>query len=203
MPALPGMEAFAATTQADQKDEGDIAKRKGQFEKCEKHSRPFEYWVKDIHEFYCVKCATENPPIELELVEDALLQIKAALEAKIPIAEKKVQEDMEALDERHAELVGHRNSIRKFIKALEALDGNLNREIEEVAGTRSEALDTVAELRDMKRKLAAFKTTSDLHVAVECKSTLKRAAVPSTIPTSDLPRTLLCNIAHSYVVSWG
>jgi ribosomal protein L16 Arg81 hydroxylase len=196
------MEALGAALQPVMGDEEEMPKKKGLFDRCEKHSMPYDYWVTGTTEFFCRKCAKENRQVDIELIEEAIPQVKEALAAQIPNAMKKVESDLESFDENHKRLVMNRNNIQNFMKAVQTLDDKFKQEIKQNAASKAKVLESASELTKLRSKVDKIATPADLQVVGEMNSTVKKVAAHSSVPTSDLPLSLLSNIACSYVVSW-
>lgn len=199
---FPGLEALAPALLLDQDEEDDVGKKKSMHDCCEKHSMPYGFWAVELKEFFCRKCTKENRHADIELIEEAVLQIKAALAFEVPEAKIKIGKDLVLLDGMHGTFIKKRNCVKTILQEIMTLNNDLKQAIEEIVVFKSQVLKNATYTEKMLSKIEDIQSPADLTMAMECKSTLKRFMAPLSFPATNLLQTLLCNIVCCYVVSY-
>lgn len=200
--ALPLMGALVAALDRDlEEEEEDLGKKKKVDGFCKKHSLPFDFWVTEEKDFYCKKCAAKRINVTLELIDDAIPDIKATLGKEAQDAGKKVKADLKLLDNFNTKLEDSWSNVRKFKELIDALDDKFKDSAIETKSIKSALTKSLKLIEKVEEKAATITTEADVDVVVESRAALLRCTGPSIFPSSDLPETLLCNIANSYMVS--
>lgn len=169
--------------------------------RCKKHKLPFDFWVKDAKIYYCKRCAAENRNICFKVIEDVIHDIKMDLSLDVQAVKKKIENDLELLEEKNSQLIKAKVNAVKFVELINSLGDEIDAQVEQIDAFMLEANRAATNVTEkVEKNIEKVKSKADIHILMESKETLLQFMKTSIVTFESLRITLLNKIICSYMV---
>lgn len=168
---------------------------------CKKHELTYIFWSKENKDFLCKKCVVENRCNKLELIDDAIPQIKTDLSERVAVAAYKIEKDFHELDMTNAELNDKLRLVQEFKKEVEKLEREIGDCIKRIKHLKAANLNASVIREEVEERIQKINSDLDIFTILDSRSTLTHISEPFECHYQEVSKTLLCNIACSYMVS--